>query len=814
MKRLAQPERPATHNAKIPTMQHHYVILFTVLFLPLSGLWGQPTNTFQSAAALPSGALEIRTTEAVVTLTPYSAHALAVTYQPIGHTNPPGYAVAPQTVGVVPVYREEANTITWQTEGWSVSINKDPFMLKYTYRDRPLLAEAPGYITTDTTQGFRFRIDPGEKWMGGGERALGMDRTGQRLTLYNTPSYGYETERDLMYYSMPVAISSRKYMVIFDNAARGYLSLGASDPEALQWEAIGGRMSYLLVAGDTWPDLATHFTGLTGRQPMLPRWAYGNIASRFGYHSQAEAEAVIDRYQQMDIPVDAIVFDIFWFGQTIKGTLGNLAWYRDSFPDPTGMMAQFAREGIQTILITEPFVLENTRTYPEVLQQGLVGVDATGAPYHFDFYFGRGTLLDVFNPRTVAWWWRIYRDLTASGVSGWWGDLGEPEAHPDDLLHVNGRADHIHNVYGHQWARLVYEGMRRDFPGRRPLILMRSGFVGSQRYGMVPWSGDVSRSWGGLQSQVEIALQMGLQGLGYMHSDLGGFAGNNRDAELYTRWLQYGVFQPIYRPHAQEEVPAEPVFWDDTTRAIVRDYIRLRYQLLPYLYTLAWENTTKGWPMMRPLFYLEDDPALIDNQRTYLFGHAFLVSPVTKPGVTEWSVYLPEGHHWINYWTGEGYAGGQTVLVPLTLKTMPVFVRAGSFVPMVDPVSNTAQYRTDTLAIHYYDHASAKNQSWTWYEDDGKTPGAWQKGGYELLHLSSRRSDHHLAITLEPERYAYEGMPDQRLVELVIHGRSRAPRQVLVNGQKVRRKDWRWSEGQLVVPLRVGWQSVRVEIGR
>lgn len=169
----------------------------------------------------------------------------------------------------------------------------------------------------------------------------------------------------------------------------------------------------------------------------------------------------------------------------------------------------------------------------------------------------------------------------------------------------------------------MFEGFRKDFPQRRPLILMRSGFVGSQRYGMVPWWGNVNRSWGGLKPQVEIALSMGMQGLAYMHSDLGGFAGNYRSAELYTRWLQYGVFQPVFRTHAQEDVPAEPVFWDDSTKNLVRRYIELRYAMLPYNYTLLWENSTTGLPMMRPLCYADDDPALLTNTTTYLWGNDF-----------------------------------------------------------------------------------------------------------------------------------------------------------------------------------------------
>jgi len=786
-------------------------LFLVVLLIPVL-LVAQPAAEFQSATSLPGGGLQINTTNGAVQIKPYTAHTLEVTYEPEGYDNPPSYALVSQSVQARPEYTETAATIEYATQGWSVAIQKSPFRLRYAYRGEALLEEAPGYMTTDSTRGFRFRIDSEEKLMGGGERALGMDRRGHRLKLYNTPSYGYEEERDLMYYSMPVVISSKKYMLVFDNGATGYLDLGATAPNLLQMEAIGGRMSYLLVGAETWPELATHFTSLTGRQPMLPRWAYGNIASRMGYHSQREAEQVVQQYREDDIPLDAIVFDLFWFGKTIKGTLGNLEWCRDSFPEPENMMEDFAKQGVQTILITEPFILRNTNYYEEVLEKELVGVDASGDPYHFSFYFGEGTLLDVFNPRTREWFWSIYRKHTESGVSGWWGDLGEPEMHPDDLLHVNGRADELHNLYGHAWAGLVYDGFRRDFPERRPVILMRSGFVGSQRYGILPWTGDVSRSWGGFKPQVEIALQMGLQGLGHMHSDLGGFAGDYKDAELYTRWLQYGVFQPIYRTHAQEAVPAEPIFWDEQTKDIVRRYIKMRYALLPYQYTLAYENARYGWPMMRPLFYLEDNPDLIDNKKTYLWGDAFLVSPVTEKGAKSQSVYLPEGYTWINYWSGEPHQGGQTVNVPLSLEEIPLFVRAGAFVPMAPVVASTQQYSSEVLQVHYYDHPAIAESSGKMYEDDGQTPFAWRQEAYELLRFSAAKRDGALTIEVAPEGYDYEGRPARRAVELIVHGREAAPGQVTVNGKNIRKKDWEMTGNKLRIPVEIKDAAVRVAI--
>jgi len=284
----------------------------------------------------------------------------------------------------------------------------------------------------------------------------------------------------------------------------------------------------------------------------------GNFSSRFGYHSQEETINTIDKFQDEEIPVDAIILDLFWFGKEMKGNMGNFEFEKDSFPDPKKMIADFKEKGVKTILISEPFILTTSKKWDDAVANNILGFNKEGKPYTYNFYFGNTGIVDVFNPKGKQWFWNIYKKFNNYGVAGWWGDLGEPEVHPSDLLHATGSADEVHNIYGHNWAKLIYEGYQREFSNQRPFILMRAGYSGSQHYGMIPWSGDVNRTWGGLQSQPEIAMQMGMQGMGYMHSDLGGFAGDNLDDELYTRWLQYGVFQPIYRPHAQEVVPSEP----------------------------------------------------------------------------------------------------------------------------------------------------------------------------------------------------------------------------------------------------------------
>lgn len=747
----------------------------------------QPRRSFRSMEKQRTG-LRIQATDGVVNVGFFSPHAVEVTFELEDEKRLPSYGtVGPPTWTHFSV-KEFPEYIQVSTSGLQLKIHKDPLRIEYQYGGRSLTSESEGYCDKGEYQGFAFTLGDDEVLFGGGERVLGMNRRGHRLRLYNKPSYGYETHAPLMYYSLPVVISSRRYLIAFDNGADGYLDLGASKPDELRFEAAGGRMSYFLVASSTWPELATHYTAVTGRQPMPPRWILGNISSRMGYHSQREVEELVQQYQKDSIPLDAIVLDLFWFGPTLKGHLGNLDWYRDSFPQPERMMADLKRRGIKTVLISEPFILRGTRTFEEVIRKELVGKTIMGQPYLYDFYFGRTLLLDLFKPETQQWFWDFYRKHTLSGVDGWWGDLGEPEVHPDDLQHVIGPARLVHNLYGHVWAQLIYEGYRRDFPKLRPVILMRAGFIGSQRYGMMPWSGDVNRTWGGLKPQVEIALSMGLQGLGYMHSDLGGFAGDYRDPELYIRWLQYGVFQPIYRTHAQESVPAEPVFWDDTTKSIVRRYIQLRYALLPYHYTLAWENHTLGLPLMRPLCYADNDPALLTNTTTYLWGDAFLVSPVVEKGATTQTVHFPRGAVWIDFWSGKPYAGGQVAQISVSLEHIPVFVRAGAFVPMSDkPLLHADAYDPEAIVVHYYHHPLATAGTGALYEDDGNDPDAIVQKAYSLLRFSAKYQGNRL--TLRQRNEGFRSLA--RSLRYVVHGIERAPKAV-----------WRIARGGKTASLR------------
>ena len=762
--------------------------LFLVL---ISFVFSASTAAAQyQAHQLDANTLHIETDAGKLSLQFYQNDVVEAFYQPQGVKQLPSFSISQQAQALALNLTEAADSLTLSSAALTVKINKSPLRLSYYRGDKLLLAEQQGYFSEDGQHGFRFALSQDEKLLGGGQRVLGMDRRGQKFPLYNKAHYGYSTESSQMYFSLPAVMSSNKYLLLFDNSAKGEADLGATNADMMQFSAEGGRSSYVVVAGDTYPALINNYTALTGRQPLPARWTLGNYASRFGYRTEAETRAVVQKFRQLKLPLDALVLDLYWFGPDIKGHMGNLAWDNNAFPQPEQMLADLSADGVNTILVTEPFVLTSSKRWQEAVDAGAIAPGLDGKPKTFDFYFGNTGLIDVFKPEAQQWFWQIYKGLAEQGVAGVWGDLGEPEVHPDDTVHAIGVANEVHNAFGHQWADMVYSGMRRDFPEQRPFIMMRAGAPGSQRFGMVPWTGDVERSWGGLKPQVELALSMGLFGFGYIHSDLGGFAGGEQfDKELYIRWLQYGVFQPVYRPHAQEHIAPEMVFHDSHTIETLRPWLNLRYQLLPYNYTLAWQNSLTGMPLMRPLFLAKDNfadetsLALMDEKNSYLWGNAFLVAPVTEPGVNTWPVQLPGGV-WFDYFSGQRYQGTDKVEVPVTLNTIPVLVKAGSFVPMAELVQSTRDYSSKKLTLHYYADASIDCAKGEMYEDDGKTPEAIAKGEFELLKFYYLKQDGEQKIELRRSG-DYAGKPDSRELTLVVHNQSATPKHISVDGRYV-----------------------------
>ncbi|MDO5655880.1 MAG: glycoside hydrolase family 31 protein [Flavobacteriaceae bacterium] len=731
------------------------------------------------------------------------------------------HAVVMQPEEIDTEFNENENSLQFGTEDLTLEIIFKPFQINYYQKGIRLISEKRGYfksvhepmemvqgnIIADTTHKIEFNLTTDEVLYGAGARALPMNRRGYRLPLYNRAHYGYETHSELMNYTMPVVVSSKKYLLHFDNAPVGYLDFDSNKDNSLTYETISGRMVYQIVVGDDWDDITENYTELTGRQPMLPRWALGNFASRFGYKSQKETVETIQKFRDENMPVDAVILDLYWFGKEVQGPMGNLKFEKDSFPNPHKMINDLKRNQVETILITEPFILTTSNRWKEAVDKKVLALDSAGKPYTYDFFFGNTGLVDLYSKHGFDWFKGIYKDLLQMGVTGMWGDLGEPEVHPSDLIHATGTAQEVHNIYGHDWARLVQKAYHDAKPDLRPFILMRAAYSGSQRYGIVPWTGDVNRTWGGLNRQVSISLQMGLQGIGYMHSDLGGFAGANLDDELYVRWLQYGVFQPIFRPHAQEEVPSEPIFRSEKAKDLSRKAIDLRYQLLPYNYTLMFENSKEGEPLMRPLFFEEaDNPELFTYEDAYLWGDDFLISPVLNAGQTSQEVYFPKKSNWIDFYTGQIYQGGSRVNVSLHEDYIPTFVRSGSIIPMAEKMQSTKEYDGNSLIFHYYFDPNEEDAEVELYNDDGITRNAFQNGAYELLEIDVKAEKKNV---LEIELEAKTGKnfkTNTKKIAFYIHNLNRIPKKVKFGNREF---PVRWNSKAKSLKLEFNWNTAK-----
>lgn len=713
-------------------------------------------------------------------------------------------------------------------DGLTVVIQKESLRMSLLRGKTPLLREAsaafsrraitaatattaaipPSRIDELAGTGVRFALVPGERLYGTGARALPLDRRGYRLALYNQAHYGYQNDEQNLNVTLPVVRSSRGYLLLFDHYAAGYLDLGHQRPDALEYGVEGlNSLSYFIVTGRNEAEILNHYTRLTGRQPLPPRWALGLIQSRFGYRSQAEVLAVAERMHRADFPLDGLVLDLYWFGGTTRQ--GDFAWDAAHFPDPAGMMRTLRARGVHTLLISEPYVMRTSRNDSLVRTQALVGTTAAGRPYTVgSFWAGPASILDVFKPQTRTWLWTQYQRLHDQGVAGWWSDLGEPENHPEAMHHQLGPTRQVHNAYGHRWAQLFQDNYQRTYPDERLFNLARSGWAGMQRNSVFPWSGDVNRSWSGLQAQVAIMVGMGQAGVGYMHSDAGGFGANAvQDPELYTRWLQLAALCPIMRPHSDEVVPPEPYTYPEPYQGIVRRYAHLRYELLPYLYTLAAQNTLTGAPLTRALDYDPSwpptDSAAVPSSFTesaappsdqYLLGPHLLVAPVSQPGQRRRNVVLPATPGgWVDFTSGQSLSGGQTVGLPAALGQVPLLARAGAFVPMTAYRSSTAAYRPDTLRVRYFPDPQVPTSEFEVYEDDGHSAQALAQHQYTLIKFAGKYFEDQVIISASLTG-TYPGAPTARLVQLCLVRVATAPTTVRqVDGQLLPSTAWQFN---------------------
>ncbi len=622
---------------------------------------------------------------------------------------------------------------------------------------------------------------------GAGERGHSFNLYGDTLVMYNRQNYGYtgdEKRISQMNITMPLIISSNGYALLFDDYAAAEMITSQS---GICYTTESNRpISYYFINGvGSLPEVMKNYTALTGRQKLPPLWALGYITSKYGYRTQSEATGVIDTLKRKGYPVDGMVLDLYWYGK--ESDMGRLEWDSIQWPDHKKMLADLKRQGVNTVIISQPYILRNGKAvdnYNELAEKGLLVKDSLGRPLEVKIWVGEGGMFDMSNPETRQWLRDRYKKLTDEGVTGWWGDLGEPEVHPESGVHANGESARLyHNQYGNDWSSIIYDLFEDEYPDRRLMTMMRGGTAGLQRYSVFPWSTDVSRSWAGLKPQITIMLNSGLSGLGYMSHDVGGFAVDSirpTDPELYVRWLQLGTFSPILRTHAQ--YAAEPYNYP-TYADIILPLIKERYRWLPYNYTLAYENASQGQPLVRPLNYHTPSSAKYDDiTDQYLWGRDVMVAPVLEQGAADRRIIFPEGT-WVDFNNpSDIYEGGDTIMYPAPLSVLPLFVRAGSFIPLAEyDMANTGDYDNSTYTIRYFNVENVKSE-YKLYEDDMTLNNNIETDNYSIITFNGDDTPDRVSIRVAAEKTHADASRAKRLTFILERMRSK-PKSVSVNGK-------------------------------
>ncbi len=671
-----------------------------------------------------------------------------------------------------------------------IQIHCQKFPLRFSFFDSlgNMLLEEPkigGISTNGEKRSVRFALHSNDHFYGTGERGTSLDKRGQKFENWNTQIGGYSTPLATMNLNVTLLTTSAGYALFYDNSYKGEFDLGATDTTTFFYTAFGGEMTYYLIAGKTIPEQLEKYTWLTGRQPLPPRWAFGFTQSKNKYQNEAEARSIVKTIREKNIPCDAIVLDLAWFKN-----MGDIAWNEPLWPAHAKMEKDFLQQGIKTILITEPYIIEPSLNFYEGDSLGYLAKDSTGKTFIFDKWWSCGyacnsSLLDITNPKARQWWWSKHPSSFGELTAGIWTDLGEPERHPENMFHYLGSTIKIHNIYNLLWAKTMFDGFNQLRPGERVVNLTRSGSAGIQRYGILPWSGDVARSFGGLSVQLPMVLNMGMSGIAYHNSDIGGYSRIPTTPELYARWMEYGTFCPIARAHGAGEIvngsATEPWMFGEETEKISREYISLRYTLLPYIYTMAHQNYTTGMPLVRPLFWLEpNNPKFVNESSSYMWGDAFLVSPVVEAGQKSKEINFPSGK-WINFWTDEIVDGDKSITVDAPLGKMPIFVKQGSIIPMAPLMKYSDERPVDTLTIRVYPSAK-ESTSYTLYEDDGRTL-EYQSGNFSQTMFTqsyqSVKGTSSLILTCGPSVGTYKGMLSKRTYLFEVHGINRKPGKIL-----------------------------------
>lgn len=625
--------------------------------------------------------------------------------------------------------KDETNRYLLETDSVSLSIQKNPVRFSFlTKSGKEINSDDPAFgtswIGTEATTYKKFQ--PGEKFIGLGEQSGDLNRSGEAWYHWNSDNPAYDNNTKTTYSSFPFFIGLHDnlcYGIFFDNSSRTNFNFGAANNRFSSFSSEYGEMDYYFFNAKNVAGIINEYTHLTGRIPMPPVWSLGYQQCRWSYYPDSEVMNVAQHFRDRKIPVDMMYLDIHFMDHYKVFT-----WDKNRFPDPEGMVNNLKKLGYHLTLIIDPGVKveKDYPVYEDGLKNDVFVKYPDGTPYTGFVWPGWCNFPDFTKPQTRQWWGKWFKMYTNIGVDGFWNDMNEIAAWGKDVpslmtLDWEGNKTsykEAKNTFGMQMARSTYEGAAKLLDGRRPFVLTRSGFSGLQRYTAI-WTGDNQAKEDHMMLGIRMLNSFGLSGITFAGYDVGGFSGT-ATPELYTRWMTIGSFAPMYRSHSTTNSNrTEPWNFGEEKEDIARRYIGFRYQLMPYIYSSFDEARRTGMPVQRSLAinYSFDDQVYDQSfQQQYLFGPSIMIAPVAG-NQTAAKVYLPKGE-WYDLYDGKRMKGEQSLFVEAPLNRLPVFVKAGSIIPMKELTQTTA-VSGDTLYVHIY--AGKEGSSFDLYEDDGTT---------------------------------------------------------------------------------------------
>jgi len=683
--------------------------------------------------------------------------------------------------------KDTPTEIVLTTQKLKIKINKQTGKIVFfDLGNRLLLSEStkePVFVPTSDINGKSynvkqiFKLSDTEALYG-----LGQDQRG----IMNFRNHSVLLKQRNMYVANPFLLSSKGYGVLWDNTSE---TTFADNTDGASFESeIGDCIDYYFVYGGTADGTISAYRDLTGSAPMYGKWVFGLWQCRERYVSQEEITGVVDTYRTLKVPLDNIVQDWRYWGME-EDVWNATEFGNPQFPDPKGMIEKIHKNHAHVMISVWPSFGEKTAIYQEMNQNKML----------FDFKTWPSSekvkVYDSFNEKARDIYWKyINKNLFSIGMDAWWLDATEPEQGDrqgkiDSTQTAIGSFKRFANAFPLQTNKGVYENQRKTSSDKRVFILTRSAFTGQQHYGASTWSGDIDGNWQVFHNQIAAGVNFSLSGIPYWTTDIGGFwvrpelylkgVADPAYQELYVRWFQFGAFSPLFRSHGTN-TPREIYqfgkkgYW---AYDVQEKFINLRYRLLPYIYSQSWRVTSQGASMMRGLVMdFPTDTTALNVTNEYMFGPSLLVSPVSE-ALYSWqkgnlwesdfssakptSVYLPESQGWYDFWTGEKYTGGKHILKQTPMDILPLYVKAGSIIPMGPTMQYATEKKEDPIELRVYTGADA---GFTLYEDENDNYN-YEKGVYSLIpfHWDEKTK----ILTIGKRKGEFPGMSVKRVFKIV-----------------------------------------------